>query len=222
MRRTRTTWTTTLAAGGLALALLAGCGAAADTPDAAGDGGSGETHVMPDGTVMEGPTHIHDDSHSHGEPDAAEAEDAVGPSETATMICGGSVAADVARLTGIDDLPEPSSTWQSPMFRCTFELPDGPLVLSVHDVDDLDEGKAHFAARREALAPVKALKGMYGLGLPAFETGNGVAAFIREGKTLEVDATALPGSLGPKGTLDQADLAYAVATSVLACWTEHA
>lgn len=231
MRRTRTTWTTTLAASGLALALLSGCGAAADEPAAAGEGsggsgGSGETHVMPDGSVMSGSEHVHDDSHSHGESDAHEgdggaAEDTVGPSETASMICGGQVAADVQRLTGLDELPEPASTWQSPMFRCTFELAEGPLILSVHDVEDEAAGMEHFEARRAALAPAKELEGMYGLGLPAFQTPDGSVAFIRDGKTLEVDATALATGMGPDGSLDQSDLAYAVATSVLACWTAH-
>lgn len=217
----------TLAGAACAALLLTGCASAGGEPAtgaaSSDDTGAGATHVMPDGTVMSGEEHgAHDDGGGHeGGHDHGEAVDSYGPSETASMICGGQVADDVRRLTGVDALPEPSTSWQAPMFTCTFELPAGPLVLTVHDTDDLAEGDAHFEARRAALAPTRELKGMYGLGLPAFETARGTAAFIRDGKTLEVDATALPTGLGPDGSLDQADLAYAVATSVLACWTAH-
>lgn len=57
--------------------------------------------------------------------------------------------------------------------------------------------------------------------MPAVEDGAGTVLFIRDGKTLEVDATALSGRLGADGDMSRADVAYAVAASVLACWEHH-
>lgn len=195
------------------LALTTGCGAEPTTA-AGGSPGPG-THTMPDGTVMEGETHIHDDSHDHGSEEA-------GPSEAAAMVCAGQVVDDVSRIMGTSEPVEPTSAWEDPMFTCTFDLAAGPLVLRVHDADDRAAGMAHFQQLRLDHEDAQEIGGIYSLGLPAYEAGATVA-FVRDGKTLEVDATGLRG--GPFGkTADQsrAEVAYAVATSVLACWTEHA
>jgi hypothetical protein len=202
-------WQAALAAGAI---LLGGCAPAA-SPSARPDPA---THTMADGTVMSGESHRHG-QHDGGAPDP----DPTRPSEAAAMICGGSVADDVARLLSLPAPPDPSSTWDRPMFTCTFHLTEGPLVLAVHDATDPKVGREHFAALRDELGNTDPLKGMYGLGLPAFETPDGTVAFIRDGKTLRVDASELPDGLGADD-LSTSELAYAVATSVLACWTAHA
>lgn len=197
------------------LVVLAGCGGSTE-PGAGGEEPS-DSHTMADGTVMDGAEHVHDDSHSHqGD------ETATGPSEAARMICTGQVVDDVARIMGLDEPVEPSSSWSSPMFTCTFELEQGPLVLTVHDATEPDAGMAHFEAQRTSATDVAAIKGVYSLGLPAYETEAGLVSFIREGKTLEVDATGLKGTkLGVEEDMTKAGIAYAVASSVLACWVDH-
>lgn len=180
---------------------------------------------MADGTVMEGKTHSHDDEGSHGEGTHGERA-AAGPSEAAAMICTGQVVDDVARIMGRDEIPEPTASWESPLYTCTFALPDGPLVLTVHDAAEEALGRAHFEGMRAAAPGATPIKGVYSLGLPAYETRDSVA-FVKDGKTLEVDASGLGvsglgGRLGVEGDQDRGEIAYAVATSVLSCWTEHA
>lgn len=167
---------------------------------------------MPDGTVMEG------ESHDHEQP----TDEDGGPSAAARMVCAGQVVDDVTRIMDLDRTVPPTSRWEAPAFTCTFDLADGPLVLTVHDAPDRVAGMAHFQALRTSRPGAVAIRGVYSLGLPAYETPSGTVAFIRDGKTLEVDATGLAGrAFGVDDSLSRAEVAYAVATSVLACWTEH-
>jgi hypothetical protein len=177
-----------------------------------------ESHTMPDGSVMEGETHVHSDDHDHG----SAAGDPQGPSAAARMVCAGDVVDDVRRIMDVADEPEPESEWVAPTLTCTFDLDEGPLVVSVHDADDRDDGMAYFEGLRAGAEGASAIAGVSSLGLPAFRTGSGRVAFIRDGKTLEVDARGLRGRrFGAEDDQSRADVAYAVANSVLACWTEH-
>jgi len=203
-----------LSATAVVLLFLTGC----STSDAdAGAEPSPPTHTMPDGMVMDG-----SEMPDTGEQGAADPSTPVGPSPAARMVCSGDVVDDVTRILGLDTAPSPTSSWAEPVYTCTYNLDSGPLVLSVHDATDAEVGRAHFETLRTRLGDTEELRGMYGLGLPAYETDDGTVAFIKDGKTLRVDATALPGRLGPDRAMSQTDLAYAVATSVLACWTAHA
>lgn len=197
--------------------LVGGCATAAD--DTAGGGPEPtENHTMPDGSVMEGSEHVHDDSHDHGEAGGQ----ASGPSAAARMVCTGDVVDDVTRIMTAEATPEPSSAWTRPMFTCRFDLAQGPLVLTVHDAAQPDAGIAHFAERRAAQPDATQIRGVYSLGLPAYRAEDGLVSFLRDGKTLEVDATGLRGErFGVEGSMTRAEVAYAVASSVLACWTEH-
>lgn len=215
-RTTRSAVARSTAAG--LLALLAGCAAGPE-----GAASTEGTHTMPDGTVMEGPTHVHDDSHDHGgEQSGSGASDEAGPSAAARMVCDGQVVDDVTRILELDGEVTSRTSWAEPTFRCTFDVPDGALVLTVHDVDDEAAGMAHFQQVRTSHPDATPLKGVYGLGLPAYETEAGTVSFVKDGKTLEVDATALPArGNGVEGAMTRTEIAYAVATSVLTCWTEH-
>ncbi|MEO6821546.1 MAG: hypothetical protein ABI468_03435 [Candidatus Nanopelagicales bacterium] len=62
-----------------------------------------------------------------------------------------------------------------------------------------------------------ALSGLASLGLPAFETPNGMVAFLKDDKTLQVDASAMTSLIGPQ-RLTRSGVAYQIATDVLACW----
>lgn len=204
--------------------LLTACGAASGQ---GGDQGSaaqepGEpTHTMADGSVMDGSTH-EEHGGDHGGDHGSHGSSVAGPSEVATMICGGQVGEDVGRIMGVEGELEPTSTWEEPVFTCTFDLPEGPIVLRVHDATDEQAGQAYFEGLQAGDRQAEPLRGLLGLGLPAFTTDRGTAVFIREGKTLEVDATGLPrGPVSATGDQDRRDVAYEVASSVLACWTAH-
>ncbi|MFC0678286.1 hypothetical protein ACFFGH_10585 [Lysobacter korlensis] len=201
----RTTWLAGIAVASL---LLTGCASsAAVVPENAEPEAS---HTMPDGAVMPGSEH---EGHHAG--------NAEGPSEAAQMICAGQVVAAVREILALADDPSPTSGWDAPMFNCTYEVDGMPLVLSVHDATDLPTGEEHFAELRDGFGSTREIEGLASLGLPAFSTGDGVVAFLRDGKTLLVDATALPDELGVKGTQSRHDAAYAVASAVLVCWVEH-
>jgi hypothetical protein len=168
---------------------------------------------MPDGSTMSD-----EEMGKSGNAQPAGAE----PSPAARMVCDGDVSADVERILGLDGEPTRNASWAEPMYTCTYSLDEGPLVLSVHDATDAKSGRDHFETLRTTFDDTKDLAGMYGLGLPAYETDDGTVVFIKDNKTLQVDATQLPDGLGPDNDLDQTGLAYAVATSVLACWEKHA
>ena len=187
----------------IAALALTGCAAPIFQPESAVD--SHNTHTMPDGGEMSGSDH----------------STTVGPSLAAQMICDGQVVDAVVAVVGLANAPVPNTVWQSPVFSCTFEIDGKPLVLSVHDATDIAVGEQHFAAVRESYVDAENIEGMLGLGLPSFATPDGVVAFLRDGKTLLVDATALPAELGPNGTRNQQQVAYALASSVLVCWVQH-
>lgn len=205
--------------------LLIGCAAMAAEPSATPEA----SHTMPDGTVMPGSEHEghggatagasgeHDGEHASAAGDAHDSEH--GPSEAARMICDGQVVTSVASILQLEGDVTPSSAWEAPTFSCTYDIDGEPLVLTVHDVTDAAAGREHFDALQEDLG-AEEIEGMLGLGLPSFSTGDGVVAFLRDGKTLTVDATALPdGFAGDATTHDEA--AYAIASAVLTCWVEH-
>jgi hypothetical protein len=170
------------------------------------------SHTMPDGTEMSGSVHEgHDADHPRQ----------YGPSEAAQMICAGQVVTAVGSILGLKSEVSPSSSWEEPIFTCTFEIEGKPLVLSVHDATDIAEGQEHFQALQDSFGNAQKIAGMAGLGMPSFTTGDGIVAFVRDGKTLLVDATALPSGLGHNGEKTQSEAAYAVASAVLVCWVEH-
>lgn len=208
----RRIWTSSAA---LAVLLLTGCSAsAASAPETPGPEAS---HTMPDGTEMSGSEH---DAHGT-EHDAHAPEDGTGPSEAAQMVCAGQVVTAIAKILGLNAEPTPTPTWEQPMYSCTYEVDGDPLVLSVHDATDETEGAAHFEELQAGLKNAEQIEGLQGLGLPSFSTDDGMVSFLRDGKTLLVDATALPAGLGPDGTRTQSQVAYAVASAVLTCWVDH-
>lgn len=219
----RTTWIGSIA---IAAMLMTGCAAVEAAP--AEPAASASSHAMPDGSVMDGAEHgehAEADTHTmpdgtvmdgaeHGAHDASASE----PSEAAGMICDGQVATAVAATFRLDGNVTPSSTWDAPMFTCTYEIDGAPLVLSVHDTADVAAGEAHYAELQRTLE-ADDIEGLLGLGLPSFSDDEGVVAFLRDGKTLVVDATALPN--GFAGEMTRNEAAYAIATAVLGCWVEH-
>ncbi|MCH1883879.1 hypothetical protein [Agrococcus sp. ARC_14] len=205
---TRTTW---IGAVAVAAMLLTGCASAAEPAAPAPE----PSHTMPDGTVMSGAEH---EGHEGDDAHASHQSDVEEPSDAARMICAGQVVTAVTATLRLDEEIVPSSTWDAPMFTCTYDVDGAPLVLSVHDTTDPAAGEEHYAALQSSVG-AHDIDGLLGLGLPSFSNDEGIVSFLRDGKTLVVDATALPEGFAGDMTQDQA--AYAIATAVLGCWVEH-
>lgn len=138
------------------------------------------------------------------------------PSASARMICGPEIARDVALLMRAPVEPG-TATWQDHLYTCTYHLPGGSLVVAVKDAAGVPAAQAYFNTVQQQLGATQPLTGAASLGLPAFQTEQGVVGFLKDDKTLEVDASGLPGVVGPQSTT-RANLAYELASDVLGCW----
>jgi hypothetical protein len=137
---------------------------------------------------------------------------------SASMICGLETATNVATLTGLHAAAPTRATWSEHLYTCTYRLPIGPLVLSVMQSRDVTAARGYFNGHHLALGRTQPVTGLAGLGLPAYEDTTGTVVFLKDNMTLQVDAAALPERVGPQAT-SRTDLAYTLATDVLACWT---
>jgi hypothetical protein len=146
-------------------------------------------------------------------------EDAAEPSETASMVCGDEIHHDVQQTFGLSSLPPGTATWADELFTCTYRTPSGPLVVSVQDATDPAAGRAYFEDLRARLGSLRPLHGLEAFGLPSYESMEGQVIFLKDGKSLHVDATALRAASGPHH-LSPADVAYAIAADVIGCWSE--
>jgi hypothetical protein len=137
-----------------------------------------------------------------------------GPSATAAMVCGEDVVGDVGRALSLAQPPATTATWADPLFTCDYDLPMGPLALSVQDSPSPDAAQEYFAGRQRELDGTPAA----GLGEQAFATPDGTVVVVKDAMTLTVDATGLPEVFGDNGQRRSA-FAYEVASIVLGCWT---
>jgi len=139
------------------------------------------------------------------------------PSDAAQMVCGEEIRGAVQTLLALPAPPQTAHTWDGTRYTCTYHLADGPLVLSVTQTGSPAAARAAFSALQRRTSAATPLRGLDSLGLPAFESVSGITAFVKDDKTLEVDASRLPAEVGgqqrPRG-----DLSYTVATDVLGCW----
>ncbi|MDQ6641292.1 MAG: hypothetical protein M3Y66_02230 [Actinomycetota bacterium] len=144
-----------------------------------------------------------------------------GPSGTASMICGREIRTAVKRTFALPHSPQAVPGWSKAdrIFSCSYRLPRGSLVMSVQDSLDKPQGRLYFDALRHRLPGATAIRGMENFGFPAFRTATGNVVFLKDGKTLHVDASAVARRLLPPG-FSRADVAYSVASAVIACWKE--
>ena len=140
-----------------------------------------------------------------------------GPSATAQMICSPEIRDAITTMLQLPAAPDSSSTYIKQLYTCTYHLSDGPLVLSVQDTTGVPAAQTYFDSLRRTLPGSQTLTGLASLGLPAFQTPGGTVVFLKDDKTLKVDATALPPTVGPNHQ-PRTDIAYQVATDVIACW----
>lgn len=190
--------------------LLAGCGSgSSSSPEA--------THTMSDGQVMSGTSMSASGSADPMTSD--QGQGAAAPSETARLICGDEIRAAVRRNLALAKSPVGLHAWHRRLYSCTYQLAGGDLRLSVKDLDSAAPGRAYYDHLRGRLRGATAIRGLANFGFPAFETPQGDVVFIKDHKTLWVDATRLRGADLPAGTSRQ-DVAYGVAAAVIGCWTE--
>jgi len=133
------------------------------------------------------------------------------------MICSDEIRTAVASLLQLATPPAATSTYANQLYTCTYQLDGGPLVLSVQDTEGVPAARSYFESLLHTLPGSQTLTGLASLGLPAFQTPSGTVVFLKDDKTLKVDATALPPNAGPNGQT-RTDVAYQVATDVIGCW----
>ena len=136
------------------------------------------------------------------------------------MICSDEIAEAVRRSFALDTVPERHDTWEAPHYTCDYHLGgDTRLHLSVHDAEVAREGRLHYRQTRAGVLGAETIKGVKNFGFPAFESRTGVVGFLKDGKTLLVDAAEVPAGEVPPG-FTRTEVAYAVSAAVIACWTE--
>ncbi len=141
------------------------------------------------------------------------------PSAAAGMICSREVADSVRATFELRTVPTAIDGWADRTYTCTYRLPGGKLRLAVKDLDEAVPGKAWFTGLSGRLG-ARPIRGVQSLGLPSAETPvSGEVLFLKDDKTLLVDASGIGRSTLPKG-LSRSEAAYGVAASVVACWSE--
>ncbi|WP_221639956.1 hypothetical protein [Actinoallomurus bryophytorum] len=134
------------------------------------------------------------------------------------MVCSAEIRTAVTKLLALHKSPPTTSSWADHLYTCTYRLPTGKLVFSVKESPDPTSAHRYFSAQGQHLGATRLLAGMYNLGMPAYQT-DGNAIFLKDNKTLQVDATALPHHHTGPANDPRTDIAYTLATDVLACWS---
>ncbi|WP_188837102.1 hypothetical protein [Flexivirga endophytica] len=153
--------------------------------------------TMPDGSTM-----------APGSPGTA-------PSEAAKMICTAETRDNMATVLSVVPDPKPVSTWKGGTYTCTYRIPTGVIVLSVHESADAPAAAAYTTGLRPGLTGAKDLKGLTDI---AFGTADGVVVMQKDNDTLRVDLTRA-GSGSDRVHTKRADYAYGIAAVILGCWT---
>ena len=163
----------------------------------------------------------HEAGHEEHDGMAMDMSDMSGPSKPAAMICSDETRDAVRRTFALSSAPSSTHSWnkQQMLYSCVYDVRGSRLTLSVYDAMDVAAGRSHFDRLRLRLTGVHALRGVQALGFPSYQSAGGHVVFLKDGKTLDVDAGRLPASALPKG-FSRTEAAYGVASAVIACWTE--
>lgn len=137
------------------------------------------------------------------------------PSPAAKMVCSDDIKSKVKQVLRLPADAPTHTSFVDHLYTCTYTLPEGPLVLSVHDSASKAAAAAYYTALRPTLGPTS---GLPGLGEHAYGTSRGTVVVLKDSQTLVVDATGLPAVFGSQGQ-KRTDLAYEIASDVLGCWT---
>lgn len=172
-------------------------------------------HTMPDGTVMGSSKMAPGHEASGGHSSMSDGQ----PSAAASMVCGDEIAGAVRRTFKLPALPHRTAVWSDQVYRCTYALPGGDLSLSVADLAAAGPGRAWFDKLRNRLPGASTIVGMSNFGFPAYQTDRGDVVFLKDHKTLWVNATSVATTELP-AKYTRTDAAYQIASAVIACWSE--
>ena len=185
-------------------------------------GGCGSQHAEHASPSTSMSAMAHDKAgHAHHDGMAMDMSDMNGPSQPAAMICSDEIRDAVRRTFALSSAPGSRDSWnkQQMLYSCVYDVRGSRLTLSVYDAMDVAAGRSHFDRLRLRLTGVHALRGVQALGFPSYQSASGHVVFLKDGKTLDVDASRLPASALPKD-FSRSEAAYGVASAVIACWTE--
>lgn len=160
--------------------------------------------VMPDGSTMG----------AHTPTLVAQATDTPSPAEK--MICTAETRTTITKILGLPGQPKASASWRNLLYTCTYRLPMGTLIVSVHRSASPTAARTYFQTHRATLGTTETLDG---LGQGSYGAKTGTVVLIKDSDTLTVDATALPAVFG-KQQSRRFDFAYELASAILGCWTE--
>lgn len=179
----------------------------------------GQAHIAQDVAGGSPPAAMPGMSMTPGVPMQARSARGAAPSETARMVCGSEIRRDLAQILKEPDLASGTATWHKSLYTCAYATRHGVVLVSVKDSPTLTSGHRYFEVVRDGLGGAHPITGLAAFGLAAFETTDGTVVFLKDGKTLQVDATRLPAVAGPAGQT-RTDVAYAIAADVIGCWSE--
>jgi predicted small secreted protein len=197
----------------LSALLLSGCATAAGSVTAPSDV---STAAGPPATSAEASHH----GGHHGQESPSPGTSPHEPSAAALMVCGDQPKERLRSILDLDSDAHTINNWADSTFTCTYHLTEGALVISVQEAADQASALKYFDAMQALAQDAAPIKGLANLGFPAYETAGGSAVFQKDAFVLKVDATDLPGTLGPENVTRNA-LAYQLSTTILACWIEH-
>lgn len=141
------------------------------------------------------------------------------PSAAASMVCADEAKQTVKDVLGLATIPETADKFDGTTFSCTYPLAQGNFIMTVTETpSDADATALAKKMADELQAP--RIEGLENLGLPGYQSPKGDVVFAKDNMTLHVDATSLPGALGPH-KVKATDFAYQLATTILGCWTKH-
>lgn len=192
---------------------LAGCSSAASSsPTSSSSQAMTPGMVMPDGSTMGAAAMTPGMVMPDGSTMAAGAP-GTAPSAAAKMICTKETRDNITTVLSVAPDPKPVSTWRGGTYTCTYRLPMGSIVLSVHESADDATAAAYTDGLRSSVPGAKDLAGLTKIAFGA----NGVVLLQKDNDTLRVDTTGLQ----PQSKLyaHRADFAYEIATVIMGCWT---
>lgn len=216
MRRARAVPVAVLVAVSTMAALMAGCTSRDDqSSSSAGGRETPSSHTMPDGTVMQDSKMGSASSLERGGRDGSARQ----PSVAARMVCSDEIATAVRHTLELPAAPVGAPSWDHLLYTCVYPIGDGSVRLAVKDLSDPVRGRAWFTRLRREIGDVEPIAGLQNFGFPALETPHGDVVFLKDHKTLWVDAGNVPRDQLPAG-VTPTDAAYGIAAAVVACWTE--
>ena len=141
------------------------------------------------------------------------------PSAATSMVCSAEAKDSVTKILGLSSTPATTISWDGQTYTCNYSLAAGPFSMTVKVMP----GDAQALAEAKKLATSLAappVVGLSNLGLSGYQSAGGDVVFAKDNMVLHVDGTAMSATVG-QNKISRTDFAFQMATTILACWTEH-